>query len=107
MLTLPRSFCLRPVAALILFYSAFAHGADTSTGSDVFQLGEIEVNATAEHSSQSQGFGGETISEQSMQSHQALDVGQALSHTSGVAPTSTGQRAESQVYIRGFNQNQV
>jgi len=102
-----RLFSLRPVAALILFYSAFAHGADTSTGSDVFQLGEIEVKSTVEPSALSKGFGGETISEQTMQSNQALDVGQALSNVTGVTPILTGQRAESQVYIRGFNQNQV
>jgi iron complex outermembrane receptor protein len=90
-----------------LLYSTFAHGAENTTSSDVFQLGEIEISAKADSSVQNQGFGGETITEQSIQTHQTLDVGQALSHTTGITPTLTGQRAESQVYIRGFNQNQV
>jgi iron complex outermembrane receptor protein len=105
--TLPRSFCLRPVAALILLYSTFAHGADTPATSDIFQLGEIEVNASVEPSTITRGFSEETVTEQSMQSNQTLDVGQALSHVTGISPTLTGQRSESQVYIRGFNQNQV
>lgn len=100
-----RSFCLRPVAALVLFYSAHAGAAEGA--SDVFQLGEIEVSSTAESSELSQGFGAETISADSMKKNFATDVGQALSHITGVTPTVTGQRAETQVYIRGFNQNQV
>ncbi len=101
--TIPHSFCLRPLATLMLCYSAFAHAANPAA-SDVFQLGEIDVKSTSD---QPQGFKGETISEQTMQSIQALDVGQALSNVTGVTPTMTGQRNESQVYIRGFNQNQI
>jgi iron complex outermembrane receptor protein len=101
--TVPRLFALRPLAALMLCYSVFAHAADPAA-SDVFQLGEIDIKSASD---QPQGFKGETINEQAMQSFQALDVGQALANTTGVSPTMTGQRNESQVYIRGFNQNQI
>ena len=105
--TVPRSFALHPLAALMLCYSAFSHAADSSTGSNVFQLGEIVVTGAAKSSSLSQGFGGETISEQTMQSIQATDVGQALSNVTGITPTVSGQRNESQVFLRGFSVNQI
>ena len=101
--TVPRLFVMRPLATLILCYSAYSNAATPAT-SDVFQLGEIDVKSVT---NQSQGFKGETISEQTMQSIQAVDVSQALSNVTGVSPTMTGQRNESQVYIRGFNQNQI
>ena len=107
--TLPRPFPLRPIAAAMLLYSAVAYGADSADDSNVFQIGKIETIEIkgSKPSGIPDAFGADSISAQSMQDNFALDVGQALSNVTGVAPTSTGQRAESQVYIRGFNQNQV
>ena len=93
----------------MLLYSAVAYGADSSDDSNVFQIGKIETIEIkgSKPSGIPDAFGAESISAQSMQDNFARDVGQALQNVTGVAPTFTGQRAESQVYIRGFNQNQV
>ena len=75
------------------------------SGSAVFELGEIEVNAQGE--AQSDPPFVMRVDKEHMEQFQALNISDALRNEPGITLTSGGRRAESQLYIRGFDARQI
>jgi iron complex outermembrane recepter protein len=91
---------------LALLYTGPAQ-ADQQGSDDAVQLGEVDVQSTSQDVSVPSGTSSNVITQEQIVNSGALNLGQALSEVAGLTPTTTGQRAESQLYIRGFNTQQV
>ena len=91
------------VAALLVSTTSVAHAADDE--SRVFDLGEIEVNAQGEAASDPSFV--MRVDKEQMERTQSLDISEALKNEPGITLTSGGRRAESQLYIRGFDARQI
>lgn len=72
--------------------------------SEVFELGSIEITAKSESA---QPTFVTRVDKEDWQAYQAQDVAEALRREPGVTLTSGGRRAESQLYIRGFDARQI
>jgi iron complex outermembrane receptor protein len=101
---------LLPLAAALHAGGVLAQTAvapDRGASSPVFQLGQVDVQATALSAPPPGGTSSSVVTQQQMLDRGALNVGEALSDLPGVTPVTLGQRGETQVNIRGFDSRQI
>ncbi|MDE3010263.1 MAG: TonB-dependent receptor [Pseudomonadota bacterium] len=97
---LPRASLAFPLVLAVVWPAA----ADEPS---VFQLGAVEVLGPGVSAGAPVGASSEILTQQDLQDRGVRNLAQALSEVAGVTSSMTGQRAESQVWIRGFSPQQV
>jgi len=103
----PRRWAVLPMLACLGAGGVAAQTVQSGAAQPVFQLGEVDVQTTAVSSPPPGGSSSNVVTQQQMLDRGALDVAQAIGGLPGVTPMSVGQRAESQVKIRGFDARQI